>query len=47
MAPDHIVGVMKYGGMPQAEALASMRLFAREVLPAAKQLPLAPIPGAT
>jgi alkanesulfonate monooxygenase SsuD/methylene tetrahydromethanopterin reductase-like flavin-dependent oxidoreductase (luciferase family) len=45
MGPDHIIGVMKYGGMPQEEALASMRLFAREVLPAAKQLAPAPIPG--
>jgi alkanesulfonate monooxygenase SsuD/methylene tetrahydromethanopterin reductase-like flavin-dependent oxidoreductase (luciferase family) len=44
MGPDHIVGVMKYGGMPLAEAEASMRLFAREVLPEAQKLPEAPLP---
>ena len=35
---DHVICVMKYGGMPLAEAEASMRLFADEVLPAARGL---------
>ena len=43
MGPDHFVAVMKYGGMPLEMAEASMRLFAREVLPAAQELPLAPL----
>ncbi|MBO0730891.1 MAG: LLM class flavin-dependent oxidoreductase, partial [Acidimicrobiaceae bacterium] len=30
---DSFVGVFRFGGMPQAEAEASMRLFAAEVLP--------------
>lgn len=41
MHPDHFVAVMKYGGMPLAEAEASMRLFAAEALPAVKQIPVA------
>jgi len=44
MGPDHFVGVMKYGGMPLAEAEANMRLFAREVLPEVQKLPEAPLP---
>jgi alkanesulfonate monooxygenase SsuD/methylene tetrahydromethanopterin reductase-like flavin-dependent oxidoreductase (luciferase family) len=40
MGPDHFVAVMKYGGMPLAEAEASMRLFAKEALPAVKALPV-------
>jgi alkanesulfonate monooxygenase SsuD/methylene tetrahydromethanopterin reductase-like flavin-dependent oxidoreductase (luciferase family) len=43
MGPDHFVAVMKYGGMPVDAAEASMRLFAREVLPAAKALPEIPL----
>jgi alkanesulfonate monooxygenase SsuD/methylene tetrahydromethanopterin reductase-like flavin-dependent oxidoreductase (luciferase family) len=35
---DHVICVMKYGGMPLDEAEASMRLFAREVLPTARGL---------
>jgi alkanesulfonate monooxygenase SsuD/methylene tetrahydromethanopterin reductase-like flavin-dependent oxidoreductase (luciferase family) len=35
---DHLVAVTKYGGMPFEAAEASMRLFAREVLPAAQAL---------
>ena len=33
-------------GMPLAEAEASMRLFAKEALPAVKALPVAPLPAA-
>jgi alkanesulfonate monooxygenase SsuD/methylene tetrahydromethanopterin reductase-like flavin-dependent oxidoreductase (luciferase family) len=44
MGPDHLVALMKYGGMPADEAEASMRLFAREVLPVVKKLPEAPMP---
>ena len=47
MGPDHLVAVMKYGGMPLDEAEASMRLFAREVLPVAQKLPEAPMPGSS
>jgi hypothetical protein len=43
MHPDHFVAVMRYGGMPLAEAEASMRLFAAEALPAVKQIPVAPL----
>jgi hypothetical protein len=43
MGPDHFVAVMKYGGMPLAEAEASMRLFAREALPAVQKLPVPPL----
>jgi alkanesulfonate monooxygenase SsuD/methylene tetrahydromethanopterin reductase-like flavin-dependent oxidoreductase (luciferase family) len=35
---DHFVGVFSYAGMPAAEAERSMRLFAKEVMPALKQL---------
>ena len=45
MAPDHFVAVMKYGGMPLAEAEASMRLFAKEALPAVQALPVPPPPA--
>jgi alkanesulfonate monooxygenase SsuD/methylene tetrahydromethanopterin reductase-like flavin-dependent oxidoreductase (luciferase family) len=45
MGPDHFVAVMKYGGMPLAEAEASMRLFAKEALPAVKALPIPPLPA--
>ena len=43
---DHSGAVMKYGGMPLAEAEASMRPFAKEVLPALKALPPPPLPTA-
>jgi len=43
MHPDHFVAVMKYGGMPLAEAEASLRLFAAEALPAVKRIPVAPL----
>jgi alkanesulfonate monooxygenase SsuD/methylene tetrahydromethanopterin reductase-like flavin-dependent oxidoreductase (luciferase family) len=43
MGPDHFVAVMKYGGMPLGEAEASMRLFAKEALPAVKALPVPPL----
>jgi alkanesulfonate monooxygenase SsuD/methylene tetrahydromethanopterin reductase-like flavin-dependent oxidoreductase (luciferase family) len=39
---DHVVCVMKYGGMPIDEAEASMRLFAQEVVPAASTLRVEP-----
>jgi len=42
---DEIMFIFKYGSMPMAEAEKSMRLFAREVMPALKELkpePLAP-----
>jgi alkanesulfonate monooxygenase SsuD/methylene tetrahydromethanopterin reductase-like flavin-dependent oxidoreductase (luciferase family) len=45
MGPDHLVAVTRYGGMPAEEAEASMRLFAREALPAVKKLPEAPMPA--
>src|SRR5439155_12276187 len=35
---DHFVGVFSYGGMPPAEATRSMRLFAKEVMPALQAL---------
>ena len=35
---EHLIAVPKYGGMPLPEAEASMRLFAQEVLPAARAL---------
>lgn len=38
---DHLIAVPKYGGMPLAEAEASMRLFAREVLPALQRVEVA------
>jgi len=41
MHPDHFVAVMKYGGMPLAQAEASMRLFAAEALPAVKRIRVA------
>jgi alkanesulfonate monooxygenase SsuD/methylene tetrahydromethanopterin reductase-like flavin-dependent oxidoreductase (luciferase family) len=43
MGPDHFVAVMKYGGMPLDLAEASMRLFAREVLPVVQAWPVAPL----
>ncbi len=43
MGPDHFVAVMKYGGMPYEQAEASMRLFAREVLPVARQMEEQPL----
>jgi alkanesulfonate monooxygenase SsuD/methylene tetrahydromethanopterin reductase-like flavin-dependent oxidoreductase (luciferase family) len=43
----HYVGVFSYAGMPYDEAERNMRLFAREVLPALKKLPItAPAPVA-
>jgi alkanesulfonate monooxygenase SsuD/methylene tetrahydromethanopterin reductase-like flavin-dependent oxidoreductase (luciferase family) len=41
MGPDHFVAVLKYGGMPLAEAEASLRLFAKAALPEVKKLPVA------
>ena len=35
---DHFVGVFSYAGMPPAEAERSMRLFAKEVMPALQRL---------
>jgi alkanesulfonate monooxygenase SsuD/methylene tetrahydromethanopterin reductase-like flavin-dependent oxidoreductase (luciferase family) len=35
---DHVVCIVKYGGMPVDEAEASMRLFAQEVVPTARAL---------
>jgi alkanesulfonate monooxygenase SsuD/methylene tetrahydromethanopterin reductase-like flavin-dependent oxidoreductase (luciferase family) len=35
---DHFVGVFSYAGMPPAEAERSMRLFAKEVMPALQKL---------
>jgi len=43
MAPDHLAAVVRFGGMPVEQAEASMRLFAREVLPVVQKLPEAPI----
>jgi len=40
---DEIMFVFKYGGMPMAQAEKSMRLFAREVMPALKELRPSPI----
>jgi alkanesulfonate monooxygenase SsuD/methylene tetrahydromethanopterin reductase-like flavin-dependent oxidoreductase (luciferase family) len=40
---DEIMFVFKYGGMPMAEAERSMRLFAREVMPALRDLKPEPI----
>jgi alkanesulfonate monooxygenase SsuD/methylene tetrahydromethanopterin reductase-like flavin-dependent oxidoreductase (luciferase family) len=40
---DEIMFVFKYGGMPMAAAEKSMRLFAREVMPALKELRPSPI----
>ncbi len=36
-------GVFSYGGMPLADAEASLRLFAREVLPELRKLPGEPL----
>lgn len=38
VAADSFVGVFRYGGMPPEEGEASMRLFAREVLPELKKV---------
>ena len=38
-----IMFIFKYGGMPMAAAEKSMRLFAREVIPALKELHPTPI----
>ena len=40
---DEIMFVFKYGGMPIDAAQQSMRLFAREVMPALKELNPSPI----
>ncbi|HTO09409.1 MAG TPA: LLM class flavin-dependent oxidoreductase [Myxococcota bacterium] len=42
---DEIMFVFKYGAMPMAAAEKSMRLFAREVMPALKELAPRPIEG--
>jgi alkanesulfonate monooxygenase SsuD/methylene tetrahydromethanopterin reductase-like flavin-dependent oxidoreductase (luciferase family) len=38
MGPDHFVAIVRYGSMPPDRAEASMRLFAKEVLPVLQQL---------
>jgi hypothetical protein len=43
MGPDHFVCIMRYGAMPIDRAEASMRLFAREVLPVVQQMTPAPV----
>jgi alkanesulfonate monooxygenase SsuD/methylene tetrahydromethanopterin reductase-like flavin-dependent oxidoreductase (luciferase family) len=43
MGPDHFVCIMRYGNMPIDRAEASMRLFAREVLPVVQQIEPAPV----
>ena len=40
---DEIMFVFRYGAMPMAEAEKSMRLFAREVMPALRELKPQPI----
>ena len=45
MGPDHFVCIMRYGAMPIDRAEASMRLFAKEVLPIVQKM--APSPVAT
>jgi len=35
---DHFVGVFSYAGMPYEESEASLRLFAREVMPELKKV---------
>ena len=44
---NEIMFIFKYGGMPIEEATKSMRLFAREVMPALKELSPAPLEPAT
>jgi alkanesulfonate monooxygenase SsuD/methylene tetrahydromethanopterin reductase-like flavin-dependent oxidoreductase (luciferase family) len=46
MHVDHVVLVANPGGMPRAEAEASLRLFAKEVLPAAGEIVPAAFPAA-
>jgi hypothetical protein len=41
-----VLAIMKYGGMSDAEAAASMRLFAREVRPALRATSAASRPAA-
>jgi len=42
---DHFVGVFSYAGMPAAEAERSLRLFARDVMPALQRLEPGPGPA--
>jgi alkanesulfonate monooxygenase SsuD/methylene tetrahydromethanopterin reductase-like flavin-dependent oxidoreductase (luciferase family) len=44
MGVEELIAVMSYGAMPVETAEASMRLFAKEVLPAAHEIELAPVP---
>jgi alkanesulfonate monooxygenase SsuD/methylene tetrahydromethanopterin reductase-like flavin-dependent oxidoreductase (luciferase family) len=44
---NEIMFIFKYGGMPIEQATKSMRLFAREVMPALKELSPAPLEPAT
>jgi alkanesulfonate monooxygenase SsuD/methylene tetrahydromethanopterin reductase-like flavin-dependent oxidoreductase (luciferase family) len=45
MGVEELVGVFQYGSMPVELAEKSMRLFAKEVLPAAQSMALAPVPA--
>jgi hypothetical protein len=38
--PSHIAAAMKFGGMPMEFAEKSLRLFAKEVLPAIQEMPV-------
>jgi alkanesulfonate monooxygenase SsuD/methylene tetrahydromethanopterin reductase-like flavin-dependent oxidoreductase (luciferase family) len=44
MGVEELIAVMSYGAMPVETAEASMRLFAKEVLPVAHEIELAPVP---
>jgi alkanesulfonate monooxygenase SsuD/methylene tetrahydromethanopterin reductase-like flavin-dependent oxidoreductase (luciferase family) len=45
MGVDELIAVMSYGSMAVEVAEKSMRLFAREVLPAAHEIAPAPVPA--
>lgn len=45
MGADEFIAVFSYGGMPVQKAEASMRLFAKDVLPAVQAFAPAPIPS--
>jgi alkanesulfonate monooxygenase SsuD/methylene tetrahydromethanopterin reductase-like flavin-dependent oxidoreductase (luciferase family) len=47
LAVEHLVVCLNFGAMPPNVAEANMRLFASEVLPALKKLPVRPIVGIT
>jgi hypothetical protein len=46
LAPEELVLIMKFGGMPLPMAETSMRLFAREVLPVVQKFEVQPAPVA-